>query len=61
MQYQQLGRSGTFVSRICLGAMTFGGAGRPPWDAVGGLGAREADRLVGQALEAGVNFFDTAD
>ncbi|WP_217576458.1 aldo/keto reductase [Streptomyces sp. GbtcB7] len=61
MQYEQLGRTGTFVSRICLGAMTFGGANTPPFDAVGGLGLEDTDRIVGTALDAGVNFIDTAD
>jgi aryl-alcohol dehydrogenase-like predicted oxidoreductase len=41
--------------------MTFGGAGTPPWDTIGGLTGTDVDRLVGHALEAGVNFFDTAD
>jgi aryl-alcohol dehydrogenase-like predicted oxidoreductase len=62
MKYNQLGRSGLFVSEICLGAMTFGGnaeAGR--WAAIGGLGQAEVDIIVGRAIAAGVNFFDTAD
>jgi aryl-alcohol dehydrogenase-like predicted oxidoreductase len=62
MKYNQLGRTGLFVSEICLGAMTFGGnadAGR--WRAIGGLGQDEVDAIVGRALAAGVNFFDTAD
>ncbi|WP_370552576.1 aldo/keto reductase [Conexibacter sp. CPCC 206217] len=61
MQYTQLGNSGTLVSRICLGAMTFGGAGSAGWETIGALGAADVDRLVGHALDAGVNFFDTAD
>jgi aryl-alcohol dehydrogenase-like predicted oxidoreductase len=60
MQYKQLGRSGIFVSQLCLGTMTFGGS-QPPWSLMGGLSAAEADQLVGRALEAGVNFVDTAD
>jgi aryl-alcohol dehydrogenase-like predicted oxidoreductase len=39
--------------------MTFGGKGF--WEVVGKLGAKEVERLVGTALEAGVNFVDTAD
>jgi aryl-alcohol dehydrogenase-like predicted oxidoreductase len=54
-----LGRSGLYVSEICLGTMTFGGAGF--WRAIGELGEREVDRLVGGALDAGVNFIDTAN
>jgi aryl-alcohol dehydrogenase-like predicted oxidoreductase len=62
MKYNQLGRTGLFVSEICLGAMTFGGnpeAGM--WRVIGGLGQAEVDAIVGRALAAGVNFFDTAD
>jgi len=62
MKYNQLGRTGIFVSEICLGAMTFGGnpdAGF--WKAIGQLGQAEVDGLVGRALAGGVNFFDTAD
>lgn len=61
MKYQQLGRTGTFVSRICLGTMTFGGVGKPPFDVVGGLDQASTDQIVGTALDAGVNFIDTAD
>jgi aryl-alcohol dehydrogenase-like predicted oxidoreductase len=62
MKYNQLGRTGLFVSEICLGTMTFGGnedAGM--WKAIGALQQDEVDKIVGRALEAGVNFFDTAD
>ncbi|AVZ71587.1 aldo/keto reductase [Streptomyces lunaelactis] len=61
MQYEQLGATGVFVSRIALGTMTFGGAGTPPWSLVGGLDEKAADELVGLALDAGVNLVDTAD
>ncbi|HEV2688682.1 MAG TPA: aldo/keto reductase [Bryobacteraceae bacterium] len=60
MQYQQLGNTGVFVSRICLGAMTFGGAGSI-FSVIGGLQQPEVDKLVGDSLDAGVNFFDTAN
>jgi aryl-alcohol dehydrogenase-like predicted oxidoreductase len=59
MRYKQLGRTGLFVSELCLGAMTFGGKGF--WQAIGSLGTKEADALVGASLDAGVNFIDTAD
>ncbi len=62
MKFKQLGNTGLFVSEICLGAMTFGGnddAGM--WKAIGRLGQAEVDTIVGRALAAGVNFFDTAD
>lgn len=61
MQYRRLGKTGLIVSRLCLGAMTFGGAATPPYDKVGGLSLGETDRLVGTALDAGINFIDTAD
>jgi aryl-alcohol dehydrogenase-like predicted oxidoreductase len=61
MQYRLLGKTGIIVSRVCLGAMTFGGATTPPYDKVGGLSLAETERLVGAALDAGINFIDTAD
>ncbi len=60
MLYTQLGNTGTFVSRICFGTMTFGGAGTI-YQAIGGLTQEGADALVSQSLDAGVNFFDTAN
>jgi aryl-alcohol dehydrogenase-like predicted oxidoreductase len=60
MRYAPLGRTGLFVSRLCFGTMTFGGQGEL-WRKIGHTGQAEADRLVGLALEAGINFFDTAD
>ncbi len=60
MQYQQLGNTGIFVSRLCLGAMTFGGVGSI-FEAIGGLPQPDVDQLVGDSLEAGINFFDTAN
>ncbi len=59
MRYNPLGRTGLYVSELCLGAMTFGGKGF--WEVVGKLGAHEVEALVGTALDAGVNFLDTAD
>ena len=59
MRYRLFGRTGLYVSELCFGAMTFGGKGF--WQAVGHTGQDEADRLVALAVEAGVNFFDTAD
>jgi aryl-alcohol dehydrogenase-like predicted oxidoreductase len=59
MRYAQLGRSGLTVSRLALGAMTFGqysmGAFRAELD------QDAADRMVGLALDAGVNLIDTAE
>jgi aryl-alcohol dehydrogenase-like predicted oxidoreductase len=62
MKYNQLGRTGLFVSEICLGTMTFGGdANAGMWKAIGALQQDEVDGIVGKALAAGVNFIDTAD
>lgn len=60
MRYNTLGRTGLFVSELCLGTMTFGGGGGI-YSSMGGLGQDEADRLVRIAIEAGVNFIDTAN
>ena len=60
MDYRQLGNTGTFVSRLCFGTMTFGGTGTI-YEAIGGLTQESADALVSQSLDAGVNFFDTAN
>ena len=59
MRYNQLGRTGLYVSEICLGTMTFGGQGF--WRVVGEQDAGAAERIVQTALEHGVNFIDTAD
>ncbi len=59
MRYRPLGRTGVYVSELCLGTMTFGGKGF--WQAIGTLGVSEVEQLVGAALDAGVNFIDTAD
>ncbi len=62
MKYNQLGRTGLFVSEICLGTMTFGGSENAGmWKAIGALQQDDVDAIVQRALEAGVNFFDTAD
>jgi aryl-alcohol dehydrogenase-like predicted oxidoreductase len=60
MRNHRLGRTGLFVSELCLGTMTFGGSDGI-WGKIGNLGQAEADRLVGQAVDAGINFIDTAD
>jgi len=57
MDYQNLGRSGLRVSRLCLGAMSFGS---PTWrDWV--LPEEESRPFFERALDVGINFFDTAD
>ncbi|MCW2524646.1 MAG: aldo/keto reductase, partial [Frankiales bacterium] len=53
MQYTSLGRTGVQVSRLCLGAMMFGAVGNSDHD--------DSIAIIHRALEAGVNFIDTAD
>jgi aryl-alcohol dehydrogenase-like predicted oxidoreductase len=60
MRYLPLGRTGLFVSELCFGTMTFGG-GAGIWGQIGNLQQAEAERLLGQAIDAGINFIDTAD
>ena len=60
MQYAVLGNTGLAVSRLAFGAMTFT-QGNKDIGAIYKVGEKLADELVGQALDAGVNFFDTAD
>jgi aryl-alcohol dehydrogenase-like predicted oxidoreductase len=59
MRYRLLGRTGLYVSELCLGTMTFGGQGF--WKVMGGLDQAAATALVKQAYDAGVNFIDTAN
>ncbi len=60
MKYRPLGRTGLFVSEICLGTMTFGGQGNM-WKMIGQVDQAGVNSLVESALNAGVNFIDTAD
>jgi aryl-alcohol dehydrogenase-like predicted oxidoreductase len=60
MRYRPLGRTGQFVSEICLGTMTFDGRSGI-WQNIGTLDQKAATALVARAVEAGVNFIDTAD
>jgi aryl-alcohol dehydrogenase-like predicted oxidoreductase len=53
MQYRTLGRTGVQVSALCLGAMNFG--------AMGNVDQETATAMVRRSLDAGINFFDTAD
>ncbi|MFB8029379.1 MULTISPECIES: aldo/keto reductase [unclassified Streptomyces] len=53
MQYRPLGRTGVHVSPLCLGAMMFG-----PW---GNEDEADSVRIITRALDAGINFVDTAD
>ena len=53
MEHRPLGRTGVSVSKLCLGAMMFGAWGNPDHD--------ESIRIIHRALDAGLNFIDTAD
>ncbi|MFF1738698.1 aldo/keto reductase [Streptomyces mirabilis] len=53
MKYRTLGRTGITVSPYCLGAMMFGAIGNPDHD--------DSVRIIHKALDAGINFVDTAD
>jgi aryl-alcohol dehydrogenase-like predicted oxidoreductase len=53
MKYRTLGRTGVKVSPLCLGAMMFGAWGNPDHD--------ESVAVIHAALDAGINFIDTAD
>jgi aryl-alcohol dehydrogenase-like predicted oxidoreductase len=57
VQYVNLGRAGLRVSRICLGMMSYGPHESRPW----ALPEEDAEPIVRQAIEGGINFFDTAD
>jgi len=62
MRFRQLGNSGLFVSELCLGTMTFGGAEDDPlWGSIGRLGQSDADALIKTAVDEGINFIDTAN
>jgi aryl-alcohol dehydrogenase-like predicted oxidoreductase len=60
MNYRELADTGVFVSELCLGTMTFGGRGQM-WEVIGGIDQQSVDALVGRALDAGINFVDTAN
>jgi len=57
MEYVNLGSSGLQVSRLCLGTMTYGSRKWREWV----LEEKDSRPFIRQALEAGINFFDTAD
>src|SRR3954453_8537221 len=53
MDYRPLGRTGVHVSPLCLGTMMFGAMGNPDHG--------DSIRIIHRALDAGINFIDTAD
>ncbi len=57
MKYVRFGNTGMLVSRLCLGMMTYGSRKWRPWI----LEESEAGPFIKRALDAGINFFDTAD
>src|SRR4029450_12900353 len=57
MEYVRLGSTGLTVSRLCLGAMTYGDPAWRPWI----LSEERARPFIKRALEHGITFFDTAD
>lgn len=59
MQYRPLGRTGLQVSTICLGTMTWGGKGF--WEVIGRVGQEAVNEQLQRAVDAGVNFVDTAN
>jgi len=60
MKYKTLGNTGLLVSQLCLGTMTFSG-GSGVYKHIGNVDQAGADELVKASIEAGINFFDTAD
>lgn len=61
MEYRNLGRSGLKVSSLCLGTMTFGEANENSFMHEVGCTKEESFEIMNRALDAGINFFDTAD
>ena len=60
MEYKTLGNTGLLVSTLCLGTMTFAGVGGF-WKTIGSVDQAGADELIKASIDAGINFFDTAD
>jgi aryl-alcohol dehydrogenase-like predicted oxidoreductase len=61
MRHNRLGNTGLFVSELCLGTMTFGGGNEGIWQHIGNLDQPAADALLKTAIDAGINFIDTAN
>src|SRR5450432_2179386 len=60
MRYRLLGQTGLYVSELCLGTMTYGGNGGI-WEAIGNLQQDAVNEQVRFAVDAGINFIDTAN
>ena len=61
MQYTRLGNTGLILSRLAFKAMTFGSAKGTVFEAISRVDQQLANQLVGKALDAGINHFNTAD
>lgn len=59
MKYTTLGDTGLKVSRLCIGCMSFGGPDAKGFEWT--VGYEDAKRIIGRAVDLGINFFDTAD
>jgi aryl-alcohol dehydrogenase-like predicted oxidoreductase len=60
MRYNRLGRTGLFVSELCLGTMTFGQS-KGRYAAASGVGQDTVDAILRRTIDAGINFVDTAN
>ncbi|PWK27632.1 aryl-alcohol dehydrogenase-like predicted oxidoreductase [Arcicella aurantiaca] len=61
MKYNYVGETGLLVSELCLGTMTFGGQDAGIWSNIGNLQQQEVNQLIKAAIDAGINFIDTAN
>lgn len=61
MKYNYVGETGLLVSELCLGTMTFGGQDAGMWSNIGNLQQQEVNDLIKAAVDAGINFIDTAN
>jgi aryl-alcohol dehydrogenase-like predicted oxidoreductase len=61
MRYRLLGQTGLYVSELCLGTMTYGGGGAGIWASIGKLQQDAVNEQVRTAVDAGINFIDTAN
>ena len=60
MKYNFLGNTGMLVSELCFGTMTFGGVGGT-WQKIGNVQQKEANELMKEVVDSGINFIDTAN
>jgi aryl-alcohol dehydrogenase-like predicted oxidoreductase len=60
VRYHLLGQTGMYVSELCLGTMTYGG-GKGVWESIGSLQQDAVNEQVKLAVDAGINFIDTAN